>query len=52
MWVEDINEQMEIDLPVDESYETIGGLIIDRLVISPYIPAKKLKLMKVRLPSS
>jgi len=30
-WVWRINEVLSIDLPLDESYETIGGLIIDRL---------------------
>ena len=44
MWVEDINEQMEIDLPVDESYETIGGLIIDRLGHIPLHPGEKIEI--------
>jgi putative hemolysin len=30
-WVDRINEDLEIKLPLDESYETIGGLLIDRL---------------------
>jgi len=30
-WVWRINEMLSIDLPLDESYETVGGLIIDRL---------------------
>jgi CBS domain containing-hemolysin-like protein len=44
MWVEDINEQMEINLPVDESYETIGGLIIDRLGHIPLHPGEKTEI--------
>jgi putative hemolysin len=44
MWVEDINERMEIDLPVDESYETIGGLIIDRLGHIPLHPGEKVEI--------
>ena len=48
MWVEDINERMEIDLPVDESYETVGGLIIDRLGHIPLHPGKRLRLMRGR----
>ena len=44
MWVEDINEQMDIDLPVDESYETIGGLIIDRLGHIPLHPGEKIEI--------
>lgn len=30
-WVDRINEELGISLPLDESYETIGGLLIDRL---------------------
>jgi putative hemolysin len=30
-WVDRLNEELEIDLPLDEAYETIGGLLIDRL---------------------
>src|SRR5512137_662816 len=44
MWVDDINERMEIDLPVDESYETIGGLIIDRLGHIPMHPGEKVEI--------
>ncbi len=44
MWVEDINEQMVINLPVDESYETIGGLIIDRLGHIPLHPGEKTEI--------
>jgi putative hemolysin len=44
MWIEDINERMEIDLPVDESYETVGGLIIDRLGHIPLHPGEKVEI--------
>ena len=44
MWVEDINEQMGLDLPLDESYETIGGLIIDRLGHLPQHPGEKAEI--------
>ena len=30
-WVERVNEDLKISLPTSESYETIGGLIIDQL---------------------
>ncbi|MEI7856701.1 MAG: hemolysin family protein [Methanomicrobiales archaeon] len=41
MWVEDINEKIGLTLPTDESYETIGGLIIDRLGHLPQHPGEK-----------
>ncbi len=44
MWVDDINERMELNLPVDESYETIGGLIIDRLGHIPLHPGEKIEI--------
>jgi CBS domain containing-hemolysin-like protein len=44
MWVDDVNERLEIDLPVDESYETIGGLIIDRLGHIPMHPGEKVEI--------
>jgi putative hemolysin len=44
MWVEDINERMHLDLPTDESYETIGGLIIDRLGHLPQHPGEKVEI--------
>jgi CBS domain containing-hemolysin-like protein len=44
MWVEDVNEQLEIGLPLDESYETIGGLIIDRLGHLPQHPGEKAEI--------
>jgi putative hemolysin len=49
MWVEDINEQMEINLPVDESYETIGGLIIDRLGHIPLHPGEKVEIAEGKI---
>ena len=44
MWVEDVNERLEINLPVNESYETIGGLIIDRLGHIPMHPGEKVEM--------
>jgi putative hemolysin len=36
MWVEDLNDELDVSLPVHESYETIGGLLIDRLGHIPH----------------
>ncbi|MCX6688992.1 MAG: hemolysin family protein [Methanoregula sp.] len=44
MWIEDINEKIEIDLPPDESYETVGGLLIDRLGHIPQHPGEKAEI--------
>ena len=44
MWVEDANERMSLNLPVDEAYETIGGLVIDRLGHLPLHPGEKVDL--------
>ena len=44
MWVEDINERIGIDLPVQETYETVGGLIIDRLGHIPLHPGEKVEI--------
>jgi putative hemolysin len=44
MWVEDINERIGIDLPVKETYETVGGLIIDRLGHIPLHPGEKVEI--------
>jgi CBS domain containing-hemolysin-like protein len=44
MWVDDINERMGLTLPTDESYETIGGLIIDRLGHIPLHPGEKIEI--------
>ncbi len=35
-WVEDLNDELDISLPVEEQYETIGGLLIDRLGHIPH----------------
>ncbi|HET6580499.1 MAG TPA: hemolysin family protein [Methanoregula sp.] len=44
MWVDDVNERMGLNLPVEESYETIGGLIIDRLGHIPLHPGEKIEI--------
>lgn len=44
MWVEDVNERLKIDLPLNESYETIGGLIIGRLGHIPLHPGEKVEI--------
>jgi CBS domain containing-hemolysin-like protein len=44
MWVDDINENITIDLPTDESYETVGGLLIDRLGHIPQHPGEKVEI--------
>jgi len=36
VWVEDINDELDFSLPMHESYETIGGLVIDRLGHIPH----------------
>jgi CBS domain containing-hemolysin-like protein len=36
VWVEDLNDELDISLPMHESYETIGGLLIDRLGHIPH----------------
>ncbi|MCQ8893198.1 MAG: hemolysin family protein [Methanolinea sp.] len=36
VWVEDLNEELDISLPVSESYESVGGLVIDRLGHIPH----------------
>ncbi|MDD1717788.1 MAG: hemolysin family protein [Methanoregulaceae archaeon] len=35
-WVEDLNDELDMSLPVEEQYETIGGLLIDRLGHIPH----------------
>jgi putative hemolysin len=45
MWVEDANERMLLNLPVDEAYETIGGLVIDRLGHLPLHPGEKVDIV-------
>jgi len=44
MWVEEINETMGLDLPVSEAYETVGGLVIDRLGHLPQHPGEKVEI--------
>jgi CBS domain containing-hemolysin-like protein len=44
MWVENINERIGLELPTDESYETVGGLIIDRLGHLPQHPGEKVEI--------
>ena len=43
-WVEDINDRIGLELPTDESYETVGGLIIDRLGHLPKHPGEKVEI--------
>jgi len=49
MWVEDLNEKISIDLPLDESYETVGGLLIDRLGHIPQHPGEKVEIENGRV---
>ena len=49
MWVEEINETMDLALPIDESYETIGGLVIDRLGHLPQHPGEKVEIDNGRI---
>src|SRR5512137_2238766 len=49
MWVEEINETMDLALPTDESYDTIGGLIIDRLGHLPQHPGEKVEIDNGRI---
>ena len=49
IWVEDINERMNLDLPTDDSYETVGGLIIDRLGHLPQHPGEKVEIGEGRV---
>ncbi|HOX34288.1 MAG TPA: hemolysin family protein [Methanoregulaceae archaeon] len=44
MWVEDLNKQLGITLPVSESYETLGGLLIDRIGHIPQHPGEKVDI--------
>jgi len=37
MWVEDLNKQLDLHLPMSETYETIAGLFIERLGNIPRI---------------
>ncbi|MFA4861094.1 hemolysin family protein [Methanoregula sp.] len=44
MWVEDVNERRGLSLPTDDSYETVGGLVIDRLGHLPLHPGEKVEI--------
>lgn len=44
MWVENANEELGLALPTDESYETVGGLLIDRLGHLPQHPGEKVEI--------
>ena len=52
MWIEDANERMTIRLPEDEAYETIGGLLIDRLGHLPLHPGEKAELSEQNITLS
>ena len=49
MWIDDLNEQLAVNLPMDESYETIGGLLLDRLGHIPQHPGEKAEIDDGRL---
>ncbi|MFZ1127416.1 hemolysin family protein [Methanoregula sp.] len=49
MWVDDINDELSIGLPLDESYETVGGLLIDRLGHIPQHPGEKVEIEAGRI---
>ena len=57
MWVDDLNEKLDISLPVHESYETIGGLLIERLGHIPHpgesvhIPESHISLVVMQMLS-
>lgn len=36
-WVDELNEELSLPLPLSESYETIGGLVIERLGHIPHV---------------
>jgi CBS domain containing-hemolysin-like protein len=44
IWVDEINERLGINLPTAETYETVGGLIIDRLGHLPQHPGEKVEI--------
>lgn len=49
MWVDDANEYLGITLPMDDSYETVGGLLIDRLGHIPQHPGEKVEIEEGRV---
>ena len=49
MWVDDINDELGLGLPMDESYETVGGLLIDRLGHLPQHPGEKVEIEAGRI---
>ncbi|MFY9750501.1 MAG: hemolysin family protein [Methanoregula sp.] len=49
MWVDDINDELGLRLPMDESYETVGGLLIDRLGHLPQHPGEKVEIEAGRI---
>ena len=49
MWVKDLNEQLGTGLPVSESYETLGGLLIDRIGHLPQHPGEKVEVVDARI---
>ncbi|MDD4484088.1 MAG: hemolysin family protein [Methanoregula sp.] len=49
MWVDDINEDLKIGLPTSEAYETVGGLLIDRIGHIPQHPGEKVEIEAGRI---
>jgi len=49
MWIEDLNEQLGVNLPLHEAYETVGGLLLDRLGHIPQHPGEKADIDNGRL---
>ncbi|MDD1703105.1 MAG: hemolysin family protein [Methanoregula sp.] len=49
MWVDDINDELRVGLPTDEAYETVGGLLIDRIGHIPQHPGEKVELEAGRI---
>jgi len=48
LWVKDLNEHLGIALPVGESYDTIGGLFIERAGHIPQHPGEKVEIQECR----
>ena len=49
VWIKDVNDQLGIQLPTGESYETVGGLLIDRLGHIPQHPGEKAEFRECRV---